>query len=76
MRFCLDAGVQPSLLKRVTHDRSDPGRLGYAVGQLMPYVTGGYAFADLRRGFGMAFGDAMANGWTLGGGIEALLAPN
>jgi outer membrane immunogenic protein len=52
------------------------GRFGYAAGQFMPYVTGGYAFGDLRRGFGTAFGSATANGWTLGAGIEALFSPN
>jgi len=52
------------------------GRLGYAAGQFMPYVTGGYAFGDLHRGFGTAFASATANGWTLGAGIEALFSPN
>jgi outer membrane immunogenic protein len=52
------------------------GRLGYATGQFMPYVTGGYAFGDLHRGFNTAFAGATASGWTLGAGIEALLSPN
>jgi outer membrane immunogenic protein len=52
------------------------GRLGFPVGQFMPYVTGGYASGDLRRGFGTAFDSARANGWALGGGIEAILSQN
>jgi outer membrane immunogenic protein len=52
------------------------GRLGYAAGQFMPYVTGGYAFGDLRRGFGTAFASATADGWVFGGGVEAMFSPS
>ena len=50
------------------------GRLGWAAGQFMPYVTGGLAFGDVdvrRTGFGRA--DSTELGWTLGAGIEAAL---
>lgn len=52
------------------------GRLGYAAGQFMPYVTGGYAFGDLRREFGATSGSKTADGWTVGGGIETIFAPH
>ena len=52
------------------------GRLGYSLGQLLPYLTGGYAFGNLRRGFGATSGSEFADGWTLGGGLEAMFAPH
>jgi outer membrane immunogenic protein len=52
------------------------GRLGYTAGRFMPYLTAGYAFGDLRRGFGATSGNATADGWAGGVGLEALLAPN
>jgi outer membrane immunogenic protein len=53
------------------------GRLGYAADRFMPFVTGGAAFGDVRAstpGFGTTGSDR--TGWTLGGGLEAALAPN
>ena len=53
------------------------GRLGYAMGSFMPYVTGGLAVAGIRNtitGFGSA-SDTKA-GWTVGAGIEGALANN
>jgi outer membrane immunogenic protein len=50
------------------------GRLGWAAGQFMPYVTGGLAFGDIdvrRTGFGR--NDSTEFGWTLGAGVEAAL---
>ncbi len=54
------------------------GRLGYAAGMWMPYITGGLAVADIRAGqdaFGGATTDQWRTGWTVGGGIEAMFAP-
>jgi outer membrane immunogenic protein len=53
------------------------GRLGYAADRFMPFVTGGAAFGNIRAtvpGFGTTGSDQ--TGWTLGGGLEAALAPN
>lgn len=56
------------------------GRLGYAVNNWLFYVTGGGAYADNElKGTvnGVNFGDVDKVGWswTLGGGIEAFVAP-
>lgn len=52
------------------------GRFGYAVDRFMPYVTGGVAFGDIRaRHPGFAGGSSNNTGWTIGGGVEAALAP-
>jgi outer membrane immunogenic protein len=42
------------------------GRFGYAIDRFMPYVTGGYAFANTS----ILGNDGMHNGWVLGGGVE------
>ena len=53
------------------------GRLGYAADRFMPFVTGGAAFGNVRASTpGFAEPAAIATGWTLGGGLEAALAPN
>jgi outer membrane immunogenic protein len=52
------------------------GRLGYAAGRFMPYVTGGAAFGDIKTSISPAIGSASEDraGWTVGGGIEANLS--
>jgi outer membrane immunogenic protein len=53
------------------------GRLGYAAGRFMPYVTGGAAFGNIRASVpGLAGGTNDATGWTIGGGIEAAITGN
>jgi outer membrane immunogenic protein len=59
------------------------GRLGYAFGRVMPYVTGGFAYGMVHGGEGniaangpYGSGDTMQTGWTAGGGVEAALAPH
>lgn len=53
------------------------GRLGYAADRFMPFVTGGAAFGDIRATVPpFATTSATNAGWTIGGGLEAALAPN
>ncbi len=51
------------------------GRLGYAIDRVMPYVTGGAAFGDIKTSVA-GLGDSRTTkaGWTVGGGIEAAIA--
>jgi outer membrane immunogenic protein len=52
------------------------GRLGYVAGSWMPYITGGYAFARAEaRLTGIGSGSTTADGYTIGGGIEWMVAP-
>lgn len=51
------------------------GRLGYDAGQFMPYVLAGIAFANSDRdGFGGNSDTETHTGWTVGAGVEAVLA--
>lgn len=58
-------------------------RLGYAMDKTLVYVTGGFAYGNVRAGVredlipGVAFqsDDRGRFGWTLGGGIEWAFAP-
>jgi outer membrane immunogenic protein len=62
------------------------GRAGYAAGPWLFYVTGGGAFANVSFSDAISFpGSGSANaasqstttsGWTLGGGVEWMFAPN
>lgn len=54
-------------------------RLGYAMGDTLPYVTGGYAYGDIDHGFRttntantftMSEDDDGAHGWQAGAGVE------
>ena len=46
------------------------GRLGYAFDRVLPYVTGGAAFGDIKAGVPALTIDTANTGWTAGGGIE------
>ena len=53
------------------------GRLGYAMGRYMPYVTGGLAFGEVKTTVaGTGSRSSTETGWTVGGGLEAALAGN
>jgi len=52
------------------------GRLGYAAGRFMPYVTGGGAFGNINASTpGLAGGTATNAGWTVGAGLEFAFLP-
>jgi opacity protein-like surface antigen len=56
------------------------GRIGYAVGStgsLLPYLTGGAAFGNVRGWDSLmsASGTSVRPGWTAGAGIEAMITP-
>ncbi len=65
------------------------GRAGYAFGQVMPYITGGFAYGEMKSfasgvaGFG-GLGGAVGTfsrtheptGWTIGAGLEYALTHN
>ncbi|MBI3703911.1 MAG: porin family protein [Rhizobiales bacterium] len=51
------------------------GRLGYAFDRIMPYVTGGAAFGNIKTDIaGLGGANTSKAGWTVGGGIEAAIA--
>ncbi len=54
-------------------------RIGYAWKNLLPYVTGGLAYAELNGQEGVTgdggSGSSWVAGWTIGAGLEAALAP-
>ena len=51
------------------------GRVGYAAGRFMPYVTGGAAFGDIKTSVaGIGDSSTTKAGWTVGGGLEANIA--
>ena len=52
------------------------GRLGYAFDRVLPYVTGGAAFGDIKAGVPALTIDTANTGWTVGGGVEYAFLPN
>lgn len=53
------------------------GRVGYAFGRFLPYITGGVAFGNIKAdipGFGSSDGTEV--GWAVGGGVEYLAFEN
>jgi len=51
------------------------GRVGYAMGRFMPYVTGGAAFGDIKTSVaGIGDSSTTKTGYAVGGGIEAALS--
>jgi len=53
------------------------GRVGYAVDRLMPYVTGGLAYGNVKANInGIGTTSDTNFGWTVGAGLEGALAPN
>jgi outer membrane immunogenic protein len=61
------------------------GRLGYAVGPTLLFVSGGAAVGDIQHRYDAALNGGAANtfvsnttrwGWTVGAGLEYMFAPN
>ena len=53
------------------------GRVGYAFDRVLPYVTGGGAFGDVKASVpGFAGKDRTQAGWTVGAGVEMAIARN
>ncbi len=51
------------------------GRLGYAMDRMMPYITGGVAYGEVKAdATGLAGASSTRVGWTLGTGIEFAMA--
>ncbi len=50
------------------------GRLGYSLGNFLPYITGGLAVGDIKTSIaGVGSARETRAGWTIGGGLEAHL---
>lgn len=56
------------------------GRVGLAIDRAMPYLTAGYAWADIdtsfRRGLDVRSDSTTHSGWVYGGGLELALRPD
>jgi outer membrane immunogenic protein len=56
------------------------GRIGFTTGAALFYAKGGYAWAENQisaAGFGLTGSEShMHDGWTIGGGLEYMFAPN
>lgn len=52
------------------------GRVGLDMNGWMPYITGGYAMADVFGDNGVGSGSDTVSGWTVGGGLEVKLDRN
>jgi outer membrane immunogenic protein len=71
---------------RISSDISNVGTLravlGIAMENVMPYVTGGWAWGDVNHTFRSSAGNGhslnldSSDGWTLGGGINVAIAEN
>ncbi|SDS27735.1 outer membrane protein [Bradyrhizobium canariense] len=77
-----DTALGVTLTEKVDAFGSATGRIGYAVGPALFYAKGGYAWADNKIsasavGFGTVFSEShFHSGWTVGGGLEYMFAPN
>jgi outer membrane immunogenic protein len=74
-----ECGVPQSTSHEIDWFGTVRARLGYAAGEWMPYITGGYAFGDATRTTGAGGGaeaDNGIDGWVAGAGVEWAFAPN
>lgn len=76
---CGGGGQPPETSHEIDWFGTIRGRLGYAMGEWMPYITGGYAFGEATRetasGGGSSF-DNNIDGWVAGAGVEWAFAPD
>jgi outer membrane immunogenic protein len=74
------SGGGVTVTERINAFGTATGRIGYAVGPTLFYAKGGYAWANNEisaSGFGAAFSEShIHSGWTVGGGLEYMLARN
>jgi outer membrane immunogenic protein len=52
------------------------GRLGFAMGHTLPFITGGVAFGDAKGTTDVTNGDDTLVGWTAGAGVEHAFTDN
>ncbi len=81
-------GLEADLQASAAHDTFAPykfsnpwfgtvrGRVGYAMNNIMPYLTGGLAYGGQRVDLGPFSQSQTHIGWTVGGGVEVGLTPN
>ena len=77
---CIAAGL--ACTQRLNDMLTVGGRLGWAAGHWMPYVTGGYASARFEQELRtdpadvrLLFAGTRHNGWYIGGGFEWAVSP-
>lgn len=74
-------GLPATAEEKIRSFGSVTGRLGVTAGAALFYAKGGYAWADNRislnvPGVGSASQSQVHSGWTIGGGVEYMFAPN
>src|SRR5581483_8969146 len=73
------AGAPPNCESDIRALGTARGRVGLAWNNVLPYATGGLAYADVHGAEGVAgaggAGSKWFAGWTVGAGVEAILAP-
>ena len=70
------SGCQAGCYTNVSSLGTLRGRVGYAWGTYMPYLTGGIAWGRIKSGQPGIDSSTWEPGFTVGGGVEALFAPN
>jgi outer membrane immunogenic protein len=75
-----DNSLGVTLTEKVDAFGSATGRIGYVAGAALVYAKGGYAWADNKvsaSAGGVGFSEShLHSGWTVGGGLEYMFAPN
>ncbi|HUD52324.1 outer membrane protein [Parvibaculum sp.] len=71
-------GGNQSITSRTEYSGSIRARVGYAIGNCLPYITGGYAYSHSRISAtdGPLSTDVDFSGWAIGGGADYALGEN